>query len=537
MDLSSITDPFSGSGIVSGSCAEFWRTLGYSPSSGRVPRSLDWRSFHFSTKSGPNGQAMAGSLKDLFSLPTQQVLNIKTQGGNNLAKRVMTLWSRPELFSRGSGSIRKLSSFPDREDKVRVIAIQDFWSQTALRPLHSFLYGVLRKIPQDHTFNQGAFKNSLANARVFYSIDLSSATDRFPIELISRVLGGLLPSWYVAAWKDIMVGYPFDTPGGGVRYAVGNPMGAYSSWATFAVAHHFLVYDVCRELGVDWPTLPYALLGDDIVIGHVQVAERYLSRQQELGVGVSRPKTHVSAHFLEFAKRIQWNGTEVTPFPVAALSEAASRFYLLVNVILDVTAKGWHQEVSIYEAIVSFYSSVFNKRTVRSRALGTKGAVSERIQQYIRGALPGSICLRDISVQLGFSEVSVTDSDADFIFRDITGKLFAESFKSTSRGNLGELAENLVIQMYSYSEDFSVVSDMILAHPQIQAHGLVSDVYTKVIQNVLDIHRKGEDWPLLLRALTIPMSDSVYVIRQADMVPRASSRYIKHQVSTQRSIK
>lgn len=130
-----------------------------------------------------------------------------------------------------------------------------------------------------------------------------------------------------------MVGYSFDTLGCGVRYAVGNPMGAYSSWATFAVAHHFLIYDICHELGVDWRTLPYALLGDDIVIGDRQVAERYLQRLEMLGVGVSRPKTHVSDHFLEFAKRIQWRGTEVTPFPVSALWEARSRFYLLISVL------------------------------------------------------------------------------------------------------------------------------------------------------------------------------------------------------------
>jgi hypothetical protein len=65
---------------------------------------------------------------------------------------------------------------------------------------------------------------------VLYSVDLSAATDRFPISLIESVLKGVFPESYVSSWKDIMVGYPFDTPGmNGVRYAVGNPMGAYSS--------------------------------------------------------------------------------------------------------------------------------------------------------------------------------------------------------------------------------------------------------------------------------------------------------------------
>lgn len=48
-----------------------------------------------------------------------------------------------------------------------------------------------------------------------------------------------------------MVGYPFKAPDGSeVRYSVGNPMGAYSSWNSFALAHHFVVYWCCRDLGI-----------------------------------------------------------------------------------------------------------------------------------------------------------------------------------------------------------------------------------------------------------------------------------------------
>lgn len=59
------------------------------------------------------------------------------------------------------GLIRKIVAIPDMEGKSRVIAILDYWSQTALRPLHKFLFGILRRIPQDCTFNQGAFKDSV----------------------------------------------------------------------------------------------------------------------------------------------------------------------------------------------------------------------------------------------------------------------------------------------------------------------------------------------------------------------------------------
>lgn len=93
---------------------------------------------------------------------------------------------------------RKLSSFPDKELKVRVIAIGDYFSQAVLKPFHAWLFKFLEKIPQDHTHNQGGFKtlmtaNSLNHER-FCSADLSAATDRFPIEVIAEVLKGRLPT-------------------------------------------------------------------------------------------------------------------------------------------------------------------------------------------------------------------------------------------------------------------------------------------------------------------------------------------------------
>jgi len=73
------------------------------------------------------------------------------------------------------------------------VAIGDYFSQTALRPLHLFLFRILRRIPQDMTFNQGAFKGKVNEYKIHYSLDLTAATDRFPIELIELVLRGRFP--------------------------------------------------------------------------------------------------------------------------------------------------------------------------------------------------------------------------------------------------------------------------------------------------------------------------------------------------------
>lgn len=57
----------------------------------------------------------------------------------------------------GTGT-RRIVGIPDREGKTRAVAILDYWSQTALRPVHDLLFRVLRTIPQDVTFAQESFK-------------------------------------------------------------------------------------------------------------------------------------------------------------------------------------------------------------------------------------------------------------------------------------------------------------------------------------------------------------------------------------------
>lgn len=122
-----------------------------------------------------------------------------------------------------------MSYFSDKEGKTRVIGILDYLSQTVLKPLHLYLFRTLRKIPQDCSFNQGGFRDKIKDWDIFYSLDLSSATDRFPIDVISYTLESHLPSSYVSAWRNIMVSIPFKVDDLEISYSVGNPMGAYSS--------------------------------------------------------------------------------------------------------------------------------------------------------------------------------------------------------------------------------------------------------------------------------------------------------------------
>lgn len=49
------------------------------------------------------------------------------------------------------------------------------------------------------TFKQGRFKEDTKVYPVYYSFDLTAATDRFPIKLISAVLRGRFQGDYVKA--------------------------------------------------------------------------------------------------------------------------------------------------------------------------------------------------------------------------------------------------------------------------------------------------------------------------------------------------
>lgn len=186
-----------------------------------------------------------------------------------------------------------------------MIAILDFWSQTALAPLHSAVGKVLARLsPNDCTFDQKQFARALPLSGPYYSFDLSNATDRMPLLLQKAVLARMIGATKAEAWARILVGYEYDTnvQPSSVRYAAGQPMGAYSSWPIMALTHHFIVQLAALRARVD-DYRGYALLGDDLVLTDERVAREYQELLRILDMPYSAAKTHVSIDTYEFAKR------------------------------------------------------------------------------------------------------------------------------------------------------------------------------------------------------------------------------------------
>lgn len=141
--------------------------------------------------------------------------------------------------------------------KVRVFAMVDPWTQWALRPLHKALFRVLSRMVTDGTFNQlEPLKRVPFGQKPIYSFDLSSATDRLPVWLQESILSEVYGKEFSHAWKQLLVGRAYTTPvprigstwklpgkiPSQVFYAVGQPMGALSSWAMLAITHHYIVH-------------------------------------------------------------------------------------------------------------------------------------------------------------------------------------------------------------------------------------------------------------------------------------------------------
>ena len=337
-DLSTITDPGKGhmSSRMRDDLVRVVRFLGW-----RVPQPT-WTECHISTKAGPNAQALVGSIEDAHLLTDLQISYLQILGGGAVVRLIQTIRSclsplswlgaltlkvkgkEKKLLPKGRQG--KLSLVKDKEAKCRIVAILDYWTQSVLHPLHESLMALLRSIPGDCTFDQGSFRTHLPRKGPYYSLDLSAATDRFPVDIQVLVLGLLISPEFAAAWRALLLDRDYFLSWGPlgrvVRYAVGQPMGAYSSWAMFAVSHHVIVRVAALRAGKPITWNRYALLGDDIVLTDAAVVAEYRAILAEIGVDVSEPKTHESQDTYEFAKRWIHKGTEVTGAPFGSLFEA-----------------------------------------------------------------------------------------------------------------------------------------------------------------------------------------------------------------------
>lgn len=358
---------------------EFLKTTGFNP---KFPKYHSIDEIHFSNKAGPIGRATRDSLMDLFYMPEilktilkgtniketmehyegifrkQQVLQyfsiiknwksiqnknssiykntLNTFGVSTLNARVEYVMNKINGFIKPDYHIRKLSIIKDPEAKSRIIAIFDYWSQLWLKQIHSIHFNFLRSLPNDRTFTQDPIIASKPPKHRYYSFDLSSATDRFPITLQQEVIKGMFGSEVSDRWAMILTTFPFYVPwtDSTITYNCGQPMGAYSSWSTFTITHHIILHYIHSSLNLKEKF--YMILGDDIVIYHDEVANMYQHIMKELDVGISIPKSCISSNMYEFAKRIFLDGREITGIQIGGMYNNINKYHLIYQSVYDI---------------------------------------------------------------------------------------------------------------------------------------------------------------------------------------------------------
>ena len=142
--------------------------------------------------------------------------------------------------SQSSNTLGQLALKQEAAGKLRVFALVDVWTQSALKPIHEMIFKFLKSLPNDATFDQNAsvlrcIEKVKISGRAF-CYDLSAATDRLPVVLQQCILHPLIGKKASHAWQNLLIDRDYvlndvnaSNSGRHFRYAVGQPMGALSS--------------------------------------------------------------------------------------------------------------------------------------------------------------------------------------------------------------------------------------------------------------------------------------------------------------------
>lgn len=588
VQLSTIEESYKGTEDISSSTFErfidskarsFWRIILRKRTWEPKPfNALEFKAYHLTTKAGPNGHALWKSLDDFNILPDSLKESLGIVGGPKFRTHLKTLGSfldkvqpifdkvNEEIITKRNDQAkelkkkfknkgrRKLSSFlrslrvpksdtkyvrkitglPDQEGKTRTVAIFDYFSQTVLRPLHNYLFSILKKLPQDCTFHQGSFTEKLKTTGFSASTDLSAFTDRFPIVFNHSLIRTRFGRSYADAWKDIMVGYPFSLKKvrDNILYSVGNPMGAYSSWNSTALAHHFLIYLACEDLGIDFLSSNYVLLGDDLVIQDESLNNKYLELLGLYGISYSKEKSHINHNgVLEFAKRFVVRGKEITPFPINALYVSKRKPLLILNTLLEEMRKGWFQNqrpLSVFShwLEISPLSSSFKKKTMEKSLpiiqinLALQGVITP--EEALRPIFEKSPTLKDFTLKTDFAE------KAKSILQRVVMLMFLESYEDKGNKVLGQLALDLVIFITGLGLTEVVTQQLIESLPVLGVQGQIEELYLDLQKQLYDIDTllKG-DWKFTLKALALPVSDEIFYLPNKELLMYTSFKMTK----------
>jgi hypothetical protein len=208
---------------------------------------------------------------------------------------------QPEDYEGVESIVGRIGFIQEPGYKLRVVANPYPIFQVLLSRFGTQLYDKLKDMPEDCTFNQDKavedVQEFLNGGGRLMSIDLSSATDRFPLDLqlaIAEEMGARREDIELFAQISRSEWQRPDADKT-IRWEHGQPLGNFPSFGLFALSHHALVQYINPKF--------YRILGDDIVIDH-ESGIKLRAMYGKLHLPISEDKSIDSALLAEFGGRL-----------------------------------------------------------------------------------------------------------------------------------------------------------------------------------------------------------------------------------------
>lgn len=377
-------------------------------------------------------QAGKNHLRKYWSLYEPLLENLIPMLGNKISGQ-----SSPYSDNSKDLCVGRIGLIQEPGYKLRAVANPGRVFQEVLRPLGDRIYSLLSHLPWDCTFDQSKaipyIQDALQHGCEVSSIDLSNATDYFPLDLQIQTLNFLFPDaldvnlfneisqsrWYLPVIRD------------DIRWNRGQPLGLYPSFASFALTHGLLLLGLLNRPFNG----QFFILGDDVVILDSQLAQDYQNLLQEIGCPVSLPKCLFSNSLAEFAGKIissvevisqlKWRGISDESFIDLSRNIGRAIYPLLrprqrrvIDEIKDVPeflgGLGWNTSGLPLESRIK--SWVFSEKADSPRLMGYHRVILKNL--YSSRILHGAVEEKDFV----FQYYSALDQRATQLVRDRLGE-------------------------------------------------------------------------------------------------------------------
>lgn len=321
-----------------------------------------------SSNNGPNGTCLGAIIDDYNAVTLHGIIdnitNMAKATGNKLLSGILEyIYVEHKVDANSKAVPSKLAIKYEPGGKVRFFAIADWFTQSALVPIHKWLSSWLLKQPEDGTHNQDYVSNlgrlwSLIECAVMpFSTDLTQATDNIDIRLQAEILKYIFGVEISEQWLKLMVQRDFDLEGQSIKYGTGQAMGFLSSFDMLAVWHIIILrtcYRIVLKDKYDKYTVNFGVIGDDDIMDNKEVWELYNNILRVLTIPTSLHKGSspdrisglnplnktVTSKVVDIAKRVFINGEELTPVSPKLFWEATEHPTDFPNLLFEIVDRG-----------------------------------------------------------------------------------------------------------------------------------------------------------------------------------------------------